>query len=418
MDERTADLAYTAGWAMIRRTPERAGRALFQRLADRSWRAHDESTRGLERNLRRLVGPGATDAQLRALSRAGMRSYMRYYYEMFRLPAMSEEYVLGRTRATGIEVLEEHVRSGRGVVAALPHMGNWDHAGAWIALRGTPLTTVAQRLRPESLFQRFTAYRESLGMEVLPLTGGSNTVGTLARRLREGGLVCLLADRDISGTGLEVDFFGERARVPAGPAALALNTGAALMPVSLWYDGPYWNIRVHDEIPVAGGATRAERVQATTQQLVRVFEGAIAEHPEDWHMLQPVFSADHARVSRGRGADGGVPTPVAADRARVSREATAETAVPAVTDEGTTPGAVGDGTAPGGTVREGPGYGTAPGGAVREVPADGTVPGDGAPGGSGDGTAPGTRGGFTAANGVGAPQGSGARPPGRDERNG
>jgi KDO2-lipid IV(A) lauroyltransferase len=369
VDERTADLAYTAGWAMIRRTPERAGRALFQRLADRSWRAHDESTRGLERNLRRLVGPGATDAQLRALSRAGMRSYMRYYYEMFRLPAMSEEYVLGRTRVTGIEVLEEHVRSGRGVVAALPHMGNWDHAGAWIALRGTPLTTVAQRLRPESLFQRFTAYRESLGMEVLPLTGGSNTVGTLARRLREGGLVCLLADRDISGTGLEVDFFGERARVPAGPAALALNTGAALMPVSLWYDGPYWNIRVHDEIPVAGGATRAERVQATTQALVRVFEGAIAEHPEDWHMLQPVFSADHARVSR---------------------EATAETAVPAVTDESTTPGGAGEGTVPGG--------------AVREVPADGT--------------APGTRGGFPAENGVGAPQGSGARPPGRDERNG
>ncbi len=404
MDERTADLAYTAGWAMIRRTPERAGRALFRRLADRSWRAHDESTRGLERNLRRLVGPGATDTQLRALSRAGMRSYMRYYYEMFRLPAMGEEYVLGRTRATGIEVLEEHVRSGRGVVAALPHMGNWDHAGAWIALRGTPLTTVAQRLRPESLFQRFTAYRESLGMEVLPLTGGSNTVGTLARRLRGGGLVCLLADRDISGTGLEVDFFGERARVPAGPAALALNTGAALMPVSLWYDGPYWNIRVHDEIPVSGGATRAERVQATTQELVRVFEGAIAEHPEDWHMLQPVFSADHARVSRGRGADGGVPAPVAADRARVPRGATAETAVPAVTDESTASGGAGDGTAPGG--------------AVREDPVGGTVPDEGAPGGAGDATAPGTRGGFTAANGVGAPQGSGARPPGRDERNG
>ncbi|ADH66264.1 phosphatidylinositol mannoside acyltransferase [Nocardiopsis dassonvillei] len=404
MDERTADLAYTAGWAMIRRTPESAGRALFRRLADRSWRAHDESTRGLERNLRRLVGPGATDAQLRALSRAGMRSYMRYYYEMFRLPAMGEEYVLGRTRATGIEVLEEHVRSGRGVVAALPHMGNWDHAGAWIALRGTPLTTVAQRLRPESLFQRFTAYRESLGMEVLPLTGGSNTVGTLARRLRGGGLVCLLADRDISGTGLEVDFFGERARVPAGPAALALNTGAALMPVSLWYDGPYWNIRVHDEIPVSGGATRAERVQATTQELVRVFEGAIAEHPEDWHMLQPVFSADHARVSRGRGADGGVPAPVAADRARVPRGATAETAVPAVTDESTASGGAGDGTAPGG--------------AVREDPVGGTVPDEGAPGGAGDATAPGTRGGFTAANGVGAPQGSGARPPGRDERNG
>ena len=293
MDERTADLAYAAGWAMLRRSPDRVGRALFRQLADRSWRAHDEGTRGLERNLRRLLGSGGTDAQLRALSKAGMRSYMRYFYEMFRLPAMGEEYILSRTRAVGVETLEKHVRSGRGVVAALPHMGNWDHAGAWITLQGIPLTTVAQRLRPESLFQRFTAYRESLGMEVLPLTGGANTVGTLARRLRGGGLVCLLADRDIQGTGLEVEFFGESARMPSGPAALALNTGAALMPVSLWYDGPYWNIRVHDEIPVAPGENRTRRIHDTTQELARVFEGAIAEHPEDWHMLQTVFGVDH-----------------------------------------------------------------------------------------------------------------------------
>ncbi|GHD15063.1 phosphatidylinositol mannoside acyltransferase [Nocardiopsis kunsanensis] len=293
MDERTADLAYAAGWAMLRRSPDRAGRALFRRLADRSWCARDGGTRGLERNLRRLLGPAGTDAQLRALSKAGMRSYMRYFYEMFRLPAMGREYVLSHTRATGVDALQEHVRSGRGVVAALPHMGNWDHAGAWITMQGTPLTTVAQRLNPESLFQRFTAYRESLGMEVLPLTGGSATVGTLARRLREGGLVCLLADRDINGTGVEVDFFGEKARMPSGPAALALNTGAALMPVSLWYDGPYWNIRVHEEIPVAPGLSRTHRIHGTTQALARVFEGAIAEHPEDWHMLQTVFSADH-----------------------------------------------------------------------------------------------------------------------------
>jgi len=293
VDERWADLAYSAGWELVRRAPEGAGRAAFRRIADRSWRAHDEGTRGLERNLRRLLGPGAADARLRALSRAGMRSYMRYFYEMFRLPAMDERHILGHTRSTGIETLDKHVRSGRGVVAALPHMGNWDHAGAWMTLRGIPLTTVAQRLSPESLFQRFTAYRESLGMEVLPLTGGAATVATLSRRLRDGGLVCLLADRDINGTGLEVDFFGERARVPSGPAALALNTGAALLPVSLWYEGPYWNIRVHDEVPVAEGATRSARVQATTQELVRVFEGAVAEHPEDWHMLQPVFSADH-----------------------------------------------------------------------------------------------------------------------------
>ncbi|OLT27373.1 phosphatidylinositol mannoside acyltransferase [Nocardiopsis sp. CNR-923] len=298
MDERMADLAYAAGWTMVRRSPERLGRAVFERMADHAWRTRDEGTRGLERNLRRLLGPDTTDARLRALSRAGMRSYMRYYYEMFRLPAMDRDRVLGATRQSGIEALEQNLNSGRGVVAALPHMGNWDHAGAWIAMRGFAPTTVAQRLRPESLFQRFTAYRESLGLEVLPLTGGTDTVGALARRLRSGGLVCLLADRDIGGGGPEVEFFGEPARMPPGPAALALNTGAALMPVSLWYDGPYWNIRVHDEIPVAPGQTRADRVRATTQALARVFQGEIAAHPEDWHMLQTVFSADHEADSR------------------------------------------------------------------------------------------------------------------------
>ncbi|MEU0489603.1 phosphatidylinositol mannoside acyltransferase [Nocardiopsis sp. NPDC006139] len=310
MDERVAAAAYAAAWAAVGRAPEGAGRAVFRHLADRSWRTHDEGTRGLERNLRRLVGPGATDAQLRALSRAGMRSYMRYFYEMFRLSAMTPERILGDTRATGVETLEKAIADGRGAVVALPHMGNWDHAGAWITLRGIPLTTVAQRVRPESLYRRFTAHRESLGMEVLPLTGGAvGTVGTLTRRLRDGGLVCLLADRDISGTGVEVELFGEAARVPTGPAALAMNTGAALLPVSLWYDGPHWCIRIHDEVPVAEGATRSERIRRTSQDLVRVFEGAIAEHPEDWHMLQPVFVSDldADRALRARREAGAAP---------------------------------------------------------------------------------------------------------------
>lgn len=295
MGERFAAAAYAAAWALVRRAPERAGRAVFARIADRAWRGRNAGLRRLEANLRRVIGPNATQAQLRALSRAGMRSYMRYFYEVFRLPAMGRDQVLGATRQSGIEVLEGHIRQGRGVVAALPHMGNWDHAGAWITLRGTPLTTVAQRLRPESLFQRFTAYRESLGMEVLPLTGGrASTVGTLARRLRSGGLVCLLADRDINGSGIEVEFFGEPARLPSGPAALAERTGAALMPVSLWYEGEHWCIRVHEEIPVPAHTDRAGRIRAMTQELARVFERAIAEHPEDWHMLQPVFSADLA----------------------------------------------------------------------------------------------------------------------------
>lgn len=176
---------------------------------------------------------------------------------------------------------------------ALPHLANWDLAGVWATRAlGIPFTTVAERLRPESLYDRFVAYRESLGMEVLPHTGGS-AFGALARRLRSGGLVCLVADRDLSSSGVEVDFFGERARMPAGPALLAQHTGALLLPATLWYDGAAtMRGRIHPPVEVPESGTRAERTAAMTQALADVFAGGIADHPEDWHMLQRLWAAD------------------------------------------------------------------------------------------------------------------------------
>ena len=238
--DRAVTAAYTLGWTLVKHLPEQTGRWAFTTIADYAWRHRLGGVDQLEANLRRLVGPDATQAELRALSRASMRSYFRYWYELFRLPAMDRRELVARTRSTGVDILEAHLRAGRGVVAALPHMGNWDQAGAWITLRGIPLTTVAERLRPESLFQRFTAVRERLGMEVLPLTrGGGTTVGTLARRLRAGGLVCLLADRTSLGKVSTWTFSGacpdaRRARRPRP------GHRAALLPVSLWFDGPHW----------------------------------------------------------------------------------------------------------------------------------------------------------------------------------
>jgi len=166
-------------------------------------------------------------------------------------------------------------------------------------------TTVAERLKPESLARRFFAFREGLGFEVLPATGGVQRFGILAQRLRAGGLVCLPADRDITGGGIEVDFFGEKAHMMSGAAALALQTGAALMPVTLWFEGPLWGAHIHEEIPVPQEGTRREKVAAMTQEVARVFEAGIAEHPEDWHMLQRVFSADLdlARLAAAQAAE-------------------------------------------------------------------------------------------------------------------
>ncbi|MEU6735227.1 phosphatidylinositol mannoside acyltransferase [Streptomyces physcomitrii] len=290
--ERLTDTLYGLGWGAVKQLPEPLAVRLGQTLADTAWKRRGKSILRLEANLARVV-PDAGPEQLAALSRAGMRSYLRYWMESFRLPAWSEE-----RRRTGFDPKDLHhltdgLDAGRGVVLALPHLANWDLAGAWVTTAlGVPFATVAERLRPETLYDRFVAYRESLGMEVLPHTGGA-AFGTLARRLRAGGLVCLVADRDLSASGVDVDFFGETARMPAGPAALAQQTGALLLPVTLWYDdSPVMRGRVHPAVEVPADGSRAEKTAAMTQALADVFAAGIADHPEDWHMLQRLWLAD------------------------------------------------------------------------------------------------------------------------------
>ncbi|MEU4346352.1 phosphatidylinositol mannoside acyltransferase [Streptomyces sp. NPDC023838] len=292
MRERLTDALYGLGWATVKKLPEPVATGLGRRIADTVWKRRGKSVLRLESNLARVV-PDASPQRLAELSKAGMRSYMRYWMESFRLPAWSKDRMKTGFEPRDVHYLVDGLASGRGVVLALPHMGNYDLAGAWVTTKlDTPFTTVAERLKPETLYDRFVAYRESLGMEVLPHTGGS-AFGTLAHRLRAGGLVCLVADRDLSASGVEVKFFGEAARMPAGPALLAQQTGALLLPVTLWYDGsPVMQGRVHPPIDVPETGTRAEKTSVMTQALADAFATGIAEHPEDWHMLQRLWLAD------------------------------------------------------------------------------------------------------------------------------
>ncbi len=289
-------LGYTGGWSAVRHLPERAAYALFRRIADAAWRRRGPSVRRLEANLSRALGT-TDEAAVREASRAGMRSYLRYWCEVFRLPDWDRQRVVEHIRVEGEHNLREPLAVGRGVVAALPHMGNWDHGGAWACLTGAPVTTVAERLRPERLFERFVAYREGLGMEILPLTGSTDDVfATLADRLRQGRLVPLLADRDLSRRGIEVNLLGEATRMPAGPALLAMRTGAALLPVTLWYEGDEPDhrlvVKFHSEVEAPDGMHGAARVAHLTQAVADTFSAGIAKHPEDWHMLQWLFLAD------------------------------------------------------------------------------------------------------------------------------
>jgi KDO2-lipid IV(A) lauroyltransferase len=322
--ERLLSTAFGAGWNLVCRLPESVARALFNFGADIAWRRQGPGVLVLEGNLVRVLaadpafasasagtGSGTATAsefgaELRALSRSVMRSYARYYLEAFRLQVIPAERIQAgmHVNQENVDLTLRYLKSGRGVIYALPHMGDFEQAGRWVVLAGAgSFTTVAERLKPESVFQRFLAFRQSLGMEVLPTTGGPHPFGVMAQRLRAGKLVCIVADRDLSDTGVEVDFFGEKALFPAGPAALAVQTGAALMPVSCSFVGETeWAAHVYDEIPVPAEGTRKEKAAAMTQALATVFEQAIREHPEDWHMLQKLFvnDLDPQRLARGR----------------------------------------------------------------------------------------------------------------------
>jgi len=289
--------AFATGWRVVRLLPERSAYAVFARAADILHRRNGPSVRQLRRNLRRVC-PEAADDELEELVGRSLRSYMRYWCDTFRLPTWSDERVRSTFVLDRRHLMDDAMEAGTGAIMVVNHAGNWDLAAAWGCLRYGGLTTVAERLRPEGLYERFLAFRTARGMEILP-TGEPDVVRTLARRLQEGRLVPLMGDRDISRNGVTVDLMGEPASFPAGPALLALLTSAPVYPVTLWFEDGVARGRVHDRVPVPAEGDRRERVSAITQGIADAFSVGIREHPEDWHMMQPVWLAD---LDPGRGA--------------------------------------------------------------------------------------------------------------------
>ncbi|WP_425584409.1 phosphatidylinositol mannoside acyltransferase [Tsukamurella soli] len=296
---RFADHAYGAGWSLARRIPE----PVAVRGADLIGGYF--GTRGggpdqLRRNLARVLGVGPDEVR-DALMAASVRSYARYWQESFRLPSMDLDRVGEEMeRYMSVDSLHAAMAAGNGAVLALPHSGNWDMAGVWLVHRYGRFATVAERLKPESLFQRFVDYRETLGFEIFPTSGGEQPpMRALAERLTDGRPICLLGDRDLSRHGVPVSFFRERTRMPAGPAKLAIETGAPLLPVHCWFTDGGWGFKTEDPIDVSDG------VEVATQRLADAFARNIAEHPQDWHMLQPLWEADWSQERRDRllGAD-------------------------------------------------------------------------------------------------------------------
>ncbi|MGJ4086089.1 phosphatidylinositol mannoside acyltransferase [Corynebacterium macclintockiae] len=308
MRERLTAAAYIAGWKITSKLPQPVAKVLFEWGADVASR-NGKGPEQLRRNLARVVG---SENVTRDLVRRSMRSYMRYWREAFQLPAMAGPELaaeLNRNFVPGsLEALHASAESGRGTIIALPHAGNWDMAGVWLVHHYGTFTTVAERLKPESLFEAFVEYRESLGFKIIALTGAKvPPLEQMEEVLRGGGTICLMGERDMTGHGVHVDFFGERTSMPAGAALLAQRTGANLFTARVAFRGgstdsdaarrgqpETWE---HETTPVA---VDGRELQDIVQEMADNFARGIAMDPQDWHMLQPLWFADLSEARRKR----------------------------------------------------------------------------------------------------------------------
>ena len=277
--------AYFTGWKLVRALPEKFAYSAFERMGTIALRRNGARMKRLRSNLQRVCPNNDSTAMDELMSKA-VSSYMRYWCDTFRSPDWSKEKIFATVTVTREELLTGPMRDGRGVVVTLPHSGNWDHAGAYFCAMGFPLVTVAEKLKPEALFNKFLVYRQNMGMEVL--STDSKSMGTLMQRARDGALIALVADRDLSQSGVDVNFFGYPARMPAGAALLAIRTGIPLITAQVSYTTSGIHIEFNQvEIPQNG--TDAERVTQVVQRCADLFEAGIAKSPEDWHMLQRIW---------------------------------------------------------------------------------------------------------------------------------
>lgn len=265
---------------------------LFDLLGRLTWRMNSRGVRQLELNLGRALNLPADSAEIRELSRQGMRSYMRYYCETFLLPRWSREDILAKVRTENVEAIEKALKDG-GAILTLPHSGNWDLAGAWAAMHLGSLCTVAERLRPEGVYRKFMKMRTDRNIQLMPLVGEGGTYEWLRDHVTQGRLVALLGDRDVAKNGMGIPFFDQRAVLPIGAAVLAVDTGRPLITCSTWFDGDQLVITFDEPItfdatPVTG-KDRLRKAAQITNDVAKNFEGHITAHPEDWHMLQVVW---------------------------------------------------------------------------------------------------------------------------------
>jgi lauroyl/myristoyl acyltransferase len=294
--------AFAAAERLAMILPEFIGRWLFDLGALAAFHVAPKARAVVEDNLSRVLGKASGSPVVRAAARESFRSYGRYWYDTFHVRAMPDDEFMRRYRFVGQEHIARALDAGTGVVLALPHLGNWDAAGKWVHLSGWRITAVAERLRPRRLYELFFEHRRALGMGIVGLEDDRRSGERLVQLMAENEAIALVADRDLRGDGVVVEMFGEKRRMPPGPALLSLVTGSPLLPAACYDEGEGWVTFVEPPLEVERTGQMREDVTALTRLLAKRFERAIAAAPTQWHMFQRAWNGSEAPTGGGPAA--------------------------------------------------------------------------------------------------------------------
>ena len=279
-------LLYLFAWKLIALLPEKSAYKLADYVSDRIYKKNGKGIKRLRGNYGRVM-PEYSSQKLEELTKLGMRSYLRYWFDTFRLSKWSKNRIISTTQVIRENLLRDPIQSKQGCIVALPHAGNWDHAAAYFCSTGITLTAVVEKLKPEAIFKKFLAYRQSIGIEAI--SHKEKTIPILTQRLQAGKLIALVADRDMSRNGIEVNFFGKTSKMPSGPAILAIKTGAPLITAYVRYTPGGIEIIFDETLKPTNSESEEEQIKVITQSMADNFAKRIKENPVDWHMLQRIW---------------------------------------------------------------------------------------------------------------------------------
>jgi lauroyl/myristoyl acyltransferase len=289
LKERLAFWSFRLVAWVARTLPERAGRRVFGAFGRLAYRVLPGVRATVAANQAMVLGREPGSDLVTSATKEAFALYARYWFDTFRVRVLSVAELNKRTATEGIEHIDRALEGGRGCITVLPHMGNWDVAGRWLAANDYRIASVAEELRPRELFELFLEHREALGMKIIPLTKDGHVGQQLGSLLGQNWIVALVADRDLTGRGVEVEMFGAPRKLPAGPALLSLSTGAPLLVCPVWTTDDGWRIRVGAPLEIERTGDMRTDVTALTRLMAAEFERAIAARPVDWHMFQPAW---------------------------------------------------------------------------------------------------------------------------------